>query len=188
MSLHDIALEILCRKLGGMNNHSHPVYKIGGFIPDIVVLDEKGKPKELHEVEIVHVRSLPSDTKIKRVLWCAFACGGWDEINALYFEAETETLLAFKKVLSETEFLKRWVTDLEEVNSILRSRKSKLRDENVIKLLYQMPLVEFKKDMNPELCLICGEPSAITIDASDRIGKYGLCKKHFKTIVEIEEV
>jgi hypothetical protein len=201
MTLHEYAIECLCRQIPyATNNHyllGKGEYKVGGYIPDIVVRDQNNEVKELHEVETLSIRTLPDLNGIKKILWVVLETEGWDEIREVTIKRDTlqniQNLEHYRDMLEErVRSLQSLLEELANAKTQLQNEAEKeklhlteLREKNKIILLYQLPLFKFQELLKPDECLLCPSVSHMIIDAG-KVGRYGLCHTCFEKLLALD--
>lgn len=62
MNLHDQAIQVIAQKMGGVDNHHNPQYRLVGawgessFVPDVIEFNGSQQVSAIHEVEVAHTK------------------------------------------------------------------------------------------------------------------------------------
>lgn len=196
-TLHDIGIAIIVDKIkNSVDNHHLKKFRVGLYVPDVVVFDEGEKVKELHEVEVVRIRSLP-DIGAKRVLWFVTDSIGWDEFRVLPLHDKKHSENQLKHVINEKARLENEIAVIREKIEELQKKKVELetkfkevsklmREEHLIRLFTMLPFLEFRRSISEEKCVLCLGTSHLILDGGE-LGRYGLCTDCLDFIIKLEE-
>lgn len=194
MTVHEQAINWVCEQFpNAINNHyARDKMKFEGLIPDVV---ENGN---IHEVEVVSDKQSYKRMQKTKTMWIVVP--SFEVFNHINILGQTDSqfipLKTFStKVINEQKEVSRLIGKITNLktkrNRLIRDihtleKQHRVKEGEAHRVLYFLPSFEFKKDLNPDKCIICNEESDLVI-ASGVMEQYGLCKRHFDALIGIDE-